>query len=106
MESVAKLGVMLIVLYLLSWINGAHLAWVEAHGGRDDYVSLFVVGGVLYTLVEAAWGIGVDSVLILAATVVASGAPIVINSVLSHITQRRCEEFVLHEQVCRMTEFD
>lgn len=48
------------------------------------YTAIYVVAGVLVTLVSAAWLIGVHAALVVAVLFAASGAPMVIGSMHRH----------------------
>ncbi len=99
MEPVTKtLCITLGGLFVVSWGYNALLAWLERKGYHDGYVSLFVVGGVAYTLLTGVWLIGLEPTLILLAAFAASGLPMVLGSIWRYVGQRTCEERRLREQ--------
>jgi hypothetical protein len=102
MEFGTKLVVTLLGLHLLSWGYNALIGWLERQGYHEGFVSLFVVGGVAYTVAIATWIIGIDIALILLAAFTASGLPMVVGSIARHIAQRKREEECLRDHARRM----
>jgi hypothetical protein len=102
MEFETKLIITLVVLHILSWGYNALIGWLERQGYHDGFVSLFVVGGVAYTVAITTWIIGVDIALILLAAFSASGFPMVVGSIARHIQQRKQEEECLRKHARRM----
>ncbi len=94
-----KFGLTLCGLFVISWGYNALIARLERKGYHDGYVSLFVVGGVAYTLLAGVWLIGLEPTLILLAAFAASGLPMVVGSISRYIRQRAREEHTLSAQV-------
>lgn len=68
------------------------MAWLERTGRLEGFVSMFVAGGVLLTLL-AAWPlIGLQNALLVLALFVPAGLPMMVGSMWRYIEARRTHQ--------------